>query len=91
MQPVHRVTSSAIIAPYVLTVRFNDYTEQKIDFSPMLSGELYGSLRDVSLFNQVCIDPEVHTLIWPNSADFDPATLHDWAERVRRLKEMPPQ
>jgi hypothetical protein len=34
------------------------------------------------LFNQVRIDPEVHTLVWPNGADFDPATLHDWPEQV---------
>jgi hypothetical protein len=32
------------------------------------------------LFEQVKIDPEVHTLVWPNGADFDPATLHDWPE-----------
>jgi hypothetical protein len=23
---------------------------------------------------------EVHTLVWPSGADFDPATLHDWPE-----------
>ncbi|PYS49641.1 MAG: hypothetical protein DMF68_09360 [Acidobacteria bacterium] len=37
-------------------------------------------MRDESLFNQVHVDPEVHTLVWPNGADFDPATLHDWPE-----------
>lgn len=48
-------------------------------------GELYGPLGDLSLFNQVQIDPEVHTLIWPNGADFDPATLHDWPEHLKEL------
>jgi hypothetical protein len=51
---------------------------QMIDFRPILAGALYGPLRDPSVFNQVRIDPEAHTLIWPNGADFDPATLHDW-------------
>ena len=50
------------------------------NFEPMLAGELYGPLKSVSLFNQVSIDPEVHTLVWPNGADFDPAVLHDWPQ-----------
>ena len=30
------------------------------------------------LFRQVRVDPVVPTIVWPNGADFDPATLHDW-------------
>ena len=29
---------------------------------------------------QVRLDPEVHTVVWPTGADFDPAILHDWPE-----------
>jgi hypothetical protein len=39
------------------------------------------------LFNQVRIDPEVHTLVWPNGADFDPAMLHDWRGCVGGARE----
>lgn len=78
MHPIHRVVSFEILAPYVLSVAFEDATRQVVDFRLILAGELYGPLRDLSLFNQVSIDPEVHTLVWPNGADFDPATLHDW-------------
>lgn len=75
---IYRVTSLEIVAPYRLRLRFDDDTEQTIDFQPVLAGELYRPLRELSLFDQVRIDPGVHTLVWPNGADFDPATLHDW-------------
>jgi hypothetical protein len=78
--PIHRVTSFQIEGAYTLRVRFEDNTEQLINFQPVLAGELFRPLRDVTLFNQVRIDQEVHTLVWPNGADFDPATLHDWPD-----------
>ena len=85
--PIHRVQTVEIVAAYTLRVRFEDDTEQTIDFRPMLAGELYGPLRELSLFNEVTIDPEVHTLVWPNGADFDPATLHDWPAYAAELRE----
>jgi hypothetical protein len=75
---IYRVQSFKIEAPYTLRVGFDDGTEQLINFQPILAGELFGPLRNLALFDQVRIDPEVHTLVWPNGADFDPATLHDW-------------
>ena len=76
--PIYRVRSFEIVAPYTLRVHFHDDAEQTIDLLPILAGEMYGPLCDLALFNQVRIDPEVKTLVWPNGADFDPATLHDW-------------
>jgi len=75
---VYKVKSFAIVGPYTLRVGFDDGTHKEINFSPILRGEIYGPLRDLRLFEQVMLDREVHTLLWPNGADFDPATLHDW-------------
>jgi hypothetical protein len=86
VHPIYHVRSFEIKAPYVLNVRFDDGTEQVIDFQPVLAGRLLGPLRDLAVFNGVRIDPEVHTLVWPNGADFDPATLHDWPNHVAALK-----
>lgn len=80
-----RIHAFEITAPHTLRIQFDDNTSQTIDFRPVLAGELYGPLQDLSLFNQVHLDPEVHTLVWPNGADFDPATLHDWPAHVREL------
>jgi len=88
IHPIYRVVSFVIVASYTLRVTFDDTTTQVIDFAPILAGELYGPLRDASLFNQVQLDPEVHTLVWPNGADFDPATLHDWPEHLEGMKAL---
>jgi len=85
--PICRVCSFEILSPYILRVGFDDGTEQTINFRPILAGELYGPLRDITLFNRVRIDPEVHTLVWPNGADFNPATLRDWPQYVDALME----
>ena len=83
--PIHRVTRFSIVAPYTLTVAFADGTEQRIDFRPVLYGPLFGPLQDLATFNAVRLDTEVGTLVWPNDADFDPATLHDWPDVAEEL------
>jgi len=85
--PIYRVTEFRVLEPFKLHVSFDDGTEQVIDFRPILAGEMFGPLRDPALFVQVQLDPEVHTLVWPNGADFDPATLHDWPLHIPALTE----
>jgi hypothetical protein len=82
---VVKVTGFEIIGDYMLRVRFDDGTEQSINFLPVLGGTLFRPLRDKKLFGQVRIDPECHALVWPNGADFDPATLHDWPRYATAL------
>ena len=85
---IQEVRSIEIVAPYTLCACFEDGTTQTIDFQPVLTGELYGPLRDVDLFSRVRIDPEVRTLVWPNGADFDPATLRGWPQYEDEMWEM---
>lgn len=84
---IHRVTGVQIDGEYTLEVEFSDGTRQKIDFQPIMAGEIYGPLLDRSLFDKVKVDPEVHTLVWPNGADFDPAILHDWPVYEKAFRE----
>lgn len=85
---IHRVVSFKKVAPFTLRVDFADGISQIIDFRPGLKGELYEPLQDPSFFDRVQIDAEVHTLVWPNGADFDPATLHNWPECAPALKAL---
>lgn len=73
-----KVTGFRQLAPYILAVEFEDGTEQVIDFEPVLGGYYFAPLRNPAIFRQVRLDPEIHTLVWPNDAAFDPATLYNW-------------
>ena len=86
--PIYRVSSFKKVGMYTLKIVFDDDTVQTIDFRPVLLGPLYGALKDTILFDKVTIDPEVHTLVWPNGADFDPTTLHDWHDYEESMREL---
>lgn len=83
---IYRVIFVEVVSDHTLRVGFDDGHENVINFESVLAGELYGPLRDPAFFSQVTIDPEVHTLVWPNGADFDPATLHDWQANVAAMR-----
>lgn len=82
-----RVVAFEIVGPHTLRVSFDDGVVQVIDFYPVLAGAMYLPLKDVDYFNQVRIEPDFHTLVWPNDADFNPETLHDWPEHAEWLEQ----
>ena len=84
---LYRVIGFEILDDYVLRIRFNDGTEQIIDFEPVLYGSIFGPLRDLDVFNQVELVEYAGCLEWPTGADFDPETLHDWPQYVDEILE----
>jgi hypothetical protein len=82
---LYKATNFEIVGDYTIRVEFDDDTEQVIDFRPVLHGEMWGPLQELTLFSQVKLDPIAHTLTWPNEADFDPETLRNWPEYVDEL------
>ena len=91
MHAIYRVRTVRVVAPYVVEVSFDDGAVREVDLEPILYGELYGPLRDPAFFAAVTVDPEIATIVWPNGADFDPETLHDWPSHrdafIARAKE----
>jgi hypothetical protein len=77
---LYDVVDFEIVGEYTLRVVFDNGSEQVINLEPILYGNIYGPLRDLRVFNQVKLDTEAKTLVWPNGADFDPETLHNWPE-----------
>ena len=84
--PVYRILGFKLVGPHSLHVQFGDGIERRVDLEAVLEGEVFGSLKDPRLFEKVDLDPERHTLVWPNGADFDPATLHDWPKYLKEIK-----
>ncbi len=82
---LYKVLDFKVIERYTIWVKFNDESEQIINFEPVLYGKMWGALRDLTLFKQVSIDPIAHTLSWPNGADFDPETLRNWPDYQAEL------
>jgi hypothetical protein len=76
------VQRAEYVRDYVIHIWFSDGMEGEIGFDGELDGEVFEPLRDISYFRQFRVDPELHTLIWPNDADFAPESLY---EKVRIL------
>lgn len=88
LHPMHRVTAFSIVGPHELEITFEDGLVRRINFLQVLEGELFAPLKDLEVFNQVQLDSEGYTLVWPNGADFDPTTLHDWPEAEAEFVRM---
>ena len=88
---IHRVRAFRLAGGYRIEVEFEDGVRRLIDFEPVLHGELFGPLRDPATFSRVHLDSEVGTIVWPNDADFDPATLYAWTELKDSMAKWPPE
>ena len=75
------VTEVRVTTGYRVWVRFNDGTEGEVDLGNELDGPVFEPLRDRALFAQVRVDPEVHTIAWPNGADLAPEFLRGLVEQ----------
>lgn len=61
---------------YIVWLRFQDGTSGEVDIEPSFRGPVFEPLRDLDLFKQVSVDPEIGTIVWPNGADVAPETLY---------------
>lgn len=73
----YRLLEARHVSKYTLFLRFSDGVEGEIDLQRELHGPVFEALRDVEAFKSFTLHPELHTLVWPNGADFSPEFLHD--------------
>ena len=72
-----RLIDARQVHGFVLWLKFSDGIEGEIDLRDELDGPIFEPLKNADVFKQFRIDPDLHTLVWPNGADFAPEFLHD--------------
>jgi hypothetical protein len=72
----YHVIEADHVSGYVIKLRFRDGTVGDIDLESELTGPVFEPLRDPNVFKQFQVDPQFHTLVWPNGADLAPEFLH---------------
>ena len=74
---IPRVIEAEYIRDYTIHVRFADGTEGGLDLKDELDGEVFEPLKDPAYFRTFRLHPELHTITWPNGADFAPEFLYE--------------
>ena len=74
---IPRVVEAQHVTGFVIHLRFSDGTEGDVNLEQELRGEVFQPLQDPSYFKQFTLHPDLHTVTWPNGADFAPEFLYD--------------
>ena len=74
---IPRLTEAHYVRDYVLRLKFQEGAEGEVDLEPQLYGEVFEPLKDLEYFRRFRVDPELHTVTWPNGADFAPEFLYE--------------
>lgn len=73
-KPLH-IKQVFYLQNYQLWLQFNDGSDGKVDLEGELWGDMFEPLKDVDLFKQVKLNPDLGTITWPNGADLAPEFL----------------
>ncbi|MBN2381488.1 DUF2442 domain-containing protein [bacterium] len=72
-----KITHAKYVENYTLYLHFSDGSEGEIDLEPELTGEIFEPLKDITFFKRFSVNHELHTLVWPNGADYAPEFLYE--------------
>ena len=71
-----RIIKGRYVSDYVIELQFADGRKGTIDLQEELWGPVFEPLRDPAYFRRFRVDPELHTIVWENGADFSPEFLY---------------
>ena len=74
---MRRVIEAEYIHDYKILVTFNNGIKKIVDLEKDLWGTMFEPLKDKNLFRLFRVDKDIHTIVWPNGADFSPDNLYE--------------
>jgi hypothetical protein len=74
---ITRLVQADYVAGHRVWLRFDDGVSGEIDLAGDLEGPVFEPLKRVEAFRQFSLSRELHTLVWPNGADFAPEFLRE--------------
>ena len=74
---IPRVVKAEYITDYKIYLRFADGAEGEVNLAAELEGQIFEPLKDRDYFRKFQLNQELHTITWPNGADFAPEFLYD--------------
>jgi hypothetical protein len=74
MSYLPQVIAARYVSDFIVSTRFDDGTEKRIDVSQWFKGPVFERLKDPKFFKKFFI--EAGTLAWPNGLDIAPEALY---------------
>ena len=74
---LYRLVEVRYVRGFTLWLRFSDGVEGEVDLIDELDGPIFEPLKDPDIFRSFQLHPELHTVTWPNGADFAPEFLYE--------------
>lgn len=73
-----KVSGVRPLGEYRLELTFTDGKKGEVDFRDRVTGRggVFAPFADPTFFEQVRVDREAGTIVWPNDVDFCPAVLY---------------
>jgi hypothetical protein len=82
MAMIPRVIEAKPLPQSCLWLSFHDGQEGSVVLSGELWGPMFEPLKNPEVFQQVKVDPELETVVWPNGADLAPEFLYEAAQQA---------
>ena len=75
--PIAPEMVAVIVRPeHTVRIVFADGEVRDVDITPLLDTPAFSPLRDLALFEQVKVDEQTGTIVWPGDVDLDPDVIY---------------